>query len=84
MIPNRDHEVIATRLASVWLVNRTLIHQREVYTDAIQEGVVSNILAHNHLHVSFYQIQAIFMARLVSDWTVNSGEDPMKTPLLLN
>lgn len=48
MTLNGAHEVIATRVVTVGLVNRTLFHPREVYADALQDRAVSIIVAHNH------------------------------------
>jgi DNA repair protein RadC len=42
------HEVHAVRVASVGLLNRTLIHPREVYADAIQDRAAAVVVAHNH------------------------------------
>lgn len=45
---NGAHEVINSRVVSLGILNRTLIHPREVYTDPIKERAASIILAHNH------------------------------------
>lgn len=45
---NGAHEVISVRVVSVGLVNRTLVHPREVFTDAIKDRAVAVIVAHNH------------------------------------
>lgn len=45
---NGAHEVIASRVVTVGLVNRTLSHPREVFADAITDRAVSIIIAHNH------------------------------------
>jgi DNA repair protein RadC len=45
---NGAHEAIAVRVVSLGLVNRTLIHPREVFSDAIQDRAAAVILAHNH------------------------------------
>lgn len=45
---NGAHEVIHTRTVSVGLVNRTLIHPREVYADALTDRACAIIVAHNH------------------------------------
>lgn len=42
------HQVICTRIVSVGLVNRTVVHPREVYAPAISDRSVAVILAHNH------------------------------------
>ncbi len=45
---NGAHEVIATRVVSVGLVNRTQVHPREVFADPITDRAASIIVAHNH------------------------------------
>lgn len=45
---NGAHEVIAVRVASIGLVNRTLVHPREIFADAITDRAVAVICAHNH------------------------------------
>ncbi len=45
---NGAHEVIAVRIVSVGLVNRTLVHPREVFADAIADRAAAIIVAHNH------------------------------------
>ena len=45
---NGAHEVIQTRTVSVGLVNRTLIHPREVFADALTDRACAIIVAHNH------------------------------------
>ncbi|MFP4210432.1 MAG: RadC family protein [Alkalispirochaeta sp.] len=45
---NGAHEVISVRVVSVGLVNRTLVHPREVFADAIKDRAVAVICAHNH------------------------------------
>ncbi|MEE8584028.1 MAG: DNA repair protein RadC [Acidobacteriota bacterium] len=45
---NGANEVIATRVVSVGLVNRTQVHPREVFADPIADRAVSVIVAHNH------------------------------------
>ena len=42
------HEVIAVRLVSIGLVNRTIVHPREVFWWAIKDNACVIILAHNH------------------------------------
>lgn len=45
---NGANEVIAVRTVSVGLVNRALVHPREVYADPITDRASSVIVAHNH------------------------------------
>ena len=45
---NGANEVIATRVVSVGLVNKTQVHPREVFADPITDRASSIIVAHNH------------------------------------
>ncbi|TVR69163.1 MAG: DNA repair protein RadC, partial [Spirochaetaceae bacterium] len=45
---NGAHEVNAVRIVSVGLVNRTLVHPREVFSDALKDRAAAIIVAHNH------------------------------------
>ena len=45
---NGAHEVIAVRVVSIGLVNRTIVHPREVYADPLQDRAAAVIAAHNH------------------------------------
>jgi DNA repair protein RadC len=45
---NGAHEVKAVRVVSIGLVNRTLIHPREVFAGAIGDRAAAIICAHNH------------------------------------
>ena len=45
---NGAHEVLAVRLVTVGLVNRTIVHPREVYADPIVDRASAVIVAHNH------------------------------------
>jgi DNA repair protein RadC len=45
---NGAHELIAARVVSVGLVNRTIVHPREVYADPITDRASAVIVAHNH------------------------------------
>lgn len=45
---NGAHEVIRVRVASVGLVNRTLVHPREVFAGALTDRATAIIVAHNH------------------------------------
>jgi DNA repair protein RadC len=45
---NGAHEVLAVRLVTIGLVNRTIVHPREVFADPILDRASSIIVAHNH------------------------------------
>jgi DNA repair protein RadC len=45
---NGANTVIAVRVVTIGLVNRTVIHPRELYRPAIIDNAVAVILAHNH------------------------------------
>ena len=45
---NGSHAVINVRVVSIGLVNRTVIHPREIFYPAVQDNAVSIIVAHNH------------------------------------
>jgi DNA repair protein RadC len=45
---NGANEVIATRVITVGLANRTQVHPREVFADALTDRASAVILAHNH------------------------------------
>lgn len=45
---NGANEVIAVRTVSVGLVNRALVHPREVFADPITDRAAAIIVAHNH------------------------------------
>jgi DNA repair protein RadC len=45
---NGANEVIAVRTVSVGLVNRALVHPREVYADPITDRASAVVVAHNH------------------------------------
>lgn len=48
MTLNGAHEVIRTHVVSVGLVNRTMVHPREVFACAIENRAAAIIVAHNH------------------------------------
>lgn len=48
LILNGNHEVIKTVLVSKGTVNRSIVHPREVFREAIKKNAVSVIVAHNH------------------------------------
>lgn len=45
---NGAHEIIATRVVSIGLVNKTHVHPREVFADPITDRASAVVLAHNH------------------------------------
>jgi DNA repair protein RadC len=45
---NGAHELIAARVVSIGLVNRTVVHPREVYADPITDRACAVVVAHNH------------------------------------
>lgn len=45
---NGAHEVLSVNVCSIGLVNRTLVHPREVFTEAVKERATAIIVAHNH------------------------------------
>lgn len=45
---NGAHEITAARVVTVGLVNRTVVHPREVFADPIVDRAAAVVLAHNH------------------------------------
>lgn len=45
---NGAHEIIQIRVISVGTMNKTLIHPREIFCDALTEHAAAMIVAHNH------------------------------------
>jgi DNA repair protein RadC len=45
---NGAHEIIKVHIVSIGLVNRTVVHPREVYITAIKDNSCAIIVAHNH------------------------------------
>lgn len=45
---NGAHEVIDLEVVSIGLVNRTLVHPREVFAPAIEKRATAVVVAHNH------------------------------------
>lgn len=45
---NGAHEVLSVNVCSVGLVNRTIVHPREVFGEAVRERATAIIVAHNH------------------------------------
>jgi len=45
---NGAHEVLAARVVTIGLVNRTIVHPREVFADIIQDRAAAFVVAHNH------------------------------------
>ena len=48
MALNGAHEIIFTKRVSTGLVNRTIVHPREIFADAIKERASAIVIAHNH------------------------------------
>lgn len=42
------NRLIATRVITIWLLNQSLVHPREVFADAITDRANSIVLVHNH------------------------------------
>ncbi len=42
------HAVIKTRVVTIGLLNRTLVHPREIFTDALKDRAAAIIVGHNH------------------------------------
>lgn len=45
---NGAHELIALRIVTIGLINRTIVHPREVYADPLCDRACAVIVAHNH------------------------------------
>jgi DNA repair protein RadC len=45
---NGAHEVIAIRVVSVGILNRTIVHPREVFGDPLSDRAAAIIVCHNH------------------------------------
>ena len=45
---NGAHELITLRIVTIGLVNRTIVHPREVYADAIVDRATALVVCHNH------------------------------------
>lgn len=45
---NGAHEVIGTFIATIGLLNRTLVHPREIFAPAIEKRAAAICIAHNH------------------------------------
>ncbi|MDR0630131.1 MAG: DNA repair protein RadC [Treponema sp.] len=45
---NGAHEILAIRIVTIGLVNRTIVHPREVFADPILDRASAVIVAHNH------------------------------------
>lgn len=45
---NGAHEAIAVRVVSIGLVNRTVVHPREVFADPLTDRASAIVVAHNH------------------------------------
>ena len=45
---NGAHEVIATRIVTIGLVNSSQVHPREVFSDPLMDRAIAVIVCHNH------------------------------------
>jgi len=45
---NGAHEVLAVRTVTIGLLNKTIVHPREVFADLIQDRAAAFCVAHNH------------------------------------
>lgn len=45
---NGGHEIMQIRVASVGTINRTLVHPREIFSEALVENAAALIVCHNH------------------------------------
>ena len=45
---NGAHEVLAVRVVTIGLVNKTIVHPRKVFADLIQDRAAAFAVAHNH------------------------------------
>ncbi len=45
---NGAHDVIAVRVVTIGLVNRTIVHPREIYSEAVADRACAVFVAHNH------------------------------------
>ncbi len=45
---NGAHEVLNLRVVSVGLLNRTIVHPREVFADPLKDRAAAVVVAHNH------------------------------------
>ncbi len=45
---NGAHDVIAVRVVTIGLVNRTIVHPREIYSEAVADRASAIFVAHNH------------------------------------
>ncbi|MBN2875415.1 MAG: DNA repair protein RadC [Spirochaetales bacterium] len=45
---NGAHDVIAVRVVTVGLVNRTIVHPREIFSEAVADRACAILVAHNH------------------------------------
>ena len=45
---NGAHEVLAVRVVTIGLLNKTIVHPREVFADIIQDRAAAFCVAHNH------------------------------------
>jgi DNA repair protein RadC len=45
---NGAHEIITVHIASIGLVNKTVVHPREIFRNVYMDNAVAMVVAHNH------------------------------------
>ncbi len=45
---NGAHDIIKVRIITIGLINRTIVHPREIFRPAILDGAVALVIGHNH------------------------------------
>lgn len=45
---NGGHEILQLRVISVGTVNQTLVHPRDIYSDAVKDNAAAIVVCHNH------------------------------------
>lgn len=45
---NGAHEVISIRIISIGIVNKSIVHPREIFIEAIKDNAAAIVVAHNH------------------------------------
>ena len=48
IILNGAHEIITTEVVTIGLLNKTIVHPREIFSEAISKRAASIAIAHNH------------------------------------
>ncbi len=68
---NGAHEVISAKIVSLGLLNRTIVHPREVFVKAIKDSAAAVIISHNH---PSGQLEASDEDKLVTKRLVEAGD----------